>query len=183
VRQLKPAPDVAVAGFRAFNCWWVSSGVPLLNGEEMSLKEQINEDMKAAMRAKDMTKLGTIRLLTAAMKQKEVDERIELDDAQVLAIIEKMIKQRKDSITQFEAGGRQDLADKEKAEVEVLSSYMPAALSEAEIQAEVRAAVAALGAAGPQDMGKVMAVLKQKLAGRADMTAVSGLVKAALTKA
>ncbi|MGE5652501.1 GatB/YqeY domain-containing protein [Noviherbaspirillum sp. UKPF54] len=149
----------------------------------MSLKEKINEDMKAAMRAKDMAKLGTIRLLTAAMKQKEVDERIELTDAHVLAIIEKMIKQRKDSISQFEAGGRQDLADNEKAEMAVLSVYMPAAMSEAEIQSEVAAAVAAAGAAGPQDMGKVMAVLKPKLAGRADMTAVSGLVKAALSKA
>jgi uncharacterized protein YqeY len=148
----------------------------------MSLKEQITEDMKAAMRAKDMERLGTIRLLTAAMKQKEVDERIELTDTHVLAIIEKMIKQRKDSISQFEAGGRQDLADKEKAELQVLSAYMPASLSEAEIQAEVAAAVAATGAAGPQDMGKVMAILKPKLAGRADMTAVSGLVKAALSK-
>ncbi|HEY0845739.1 MAG TPA: GatB/YqeY domain-containing protein [Noviherbaspirillum sp.] len=149
----------------------------------MSLKEQITEDMKAAMRAKDTGKLGTIRLLTAAMKQKEVDERIELTDAHVLAIIEKMIKQRKDSIAQFEAGGRQDLADQEKAEMAVLSAYMPAGLSETEIQAEVAAAVAATGAAGPQDMGKVMGVLKPKLAGRADMTVVSGLVKAALTKA
>ena len=148
----------------------------------MSLKEQITEDMKAAMRAKDMAKLGTIRLLTAAMKQKEVDERIELTDTHVLAIIEKMIKQRKDSITQFEAGGRQDLADQEKSEVVVLSAYMPAALSDAEIQNEVNAAVAATGASGPQDMGKVMGVLKPKLAGRADMTAVSALVKAALTK-
>ncbi|NEX60876.1 GatB/YqeY domain-containing protein [Noviherbaspirillum galbum] len=148
----------------------------------MSLKEQITEDMKAAMRAKDSAKLGTIRLLTAAMKQKEVDERIELTDAHVLAIIDKMIKQRKDSITQFEAGGRQDLADQEKAELAVLSGYMPAGLSDAEIQAEVQAAIAAAGAAGPQDMGKVMAILKPKLAGRADMTAVSGLVKAALAK-
>lgn len=149
----------------------------------MSLKEQITEDMKAAMRAKDTAKLGTIRLLTAAMKQKEVDERVELDDTMVLAIIEKMIKQRKDSITQFEAGGRQDLADIEKSEVAVLATYMPAALSDAEVQAEVAAAVAAVGAAGPQDMGKVMGVLKPKLAGRADMTAVSGMVKAALSKA
>lgn len=149
----------------------------------MSLKEQITEDMKAAMRAKDMAKLGTIRLLTAAMKQKEVDERIELTDAHILAIIEKMIKQRKDSIAQFEAGGRPDLADIEKAEVAVLSTYMPAGLSDAEIQAEVAAAVASTGAAGPQDMGKVMAVLKPKLAGRADMTVVSGMVKAALSKA
>jgi uncharacterized protein YqeY len=149
----------------------------------MSLKEKITEDMKAAMRAKDSARLGTIRLLTAAMKQKEVDERIELTDTHVLAIIEKMIKQRKDSITQFEAGGRQDLADIEKSEVAVLSTYMPAAMSDAEIQAEVAAAVAATGASGPQDMGKVMGVLKPKLAGRADMTAVSGLVKAALSRA
>ncbi|GGC84641.1 GatB/YqeY domain-containing protein [Undibacterium terreum] len=147
----------------------------------MSLKDQITEDMKSAMRAKEAEKLGTIRLLTAAMKQKEVDERVELTDTMVLAIIEKMIKQRKDSITQFEAGGRQDLADKEKAELAILSAYMPAGLSDAELQAEVTAAVAASGAAGPQDMGKVMAILKPKLAGRADMTAVSGLVKAALT--
>ena len=149
----------------------------------MSLKEQITEDMKAAMRAKDSGKLAAIRLLTAAMKQKEVDERIELTDAHILAIIEKMIKQRKDSITQFEEGGRQDLADIEKAEMAVLSTYMPAALSEAEIQAEVNAAVAATGAAGPQDMGKVIGVLRSKLAGRADMGAVSALVKAALSKA
>jgi hypothetical protein len=149
----------------------------------MSLKEKITEDMKAAMRAKETAKLGTIRLLTAAMKQKEVDERIELTDSLILAIIEKMIKQRKDSITQFEAGGRQDLADIEKAELVVLSAYMPAALSDAEIQAEVAAAVAAVGATGPQDMRKVIDVLKQKLAGRADMGAVSGLVKAALAKA
>ncbi|WP_395826844.1 GatB/YqeY domain-containing protein [Collimonas sp.] len=149
----------------------------------MGLKEQITEDMKAAMRAKDTAKLGTIRLITAAMKQKEVDERIELNDAQVLAIIEKMIKQRKDSITRFEAGGRQDLADIEKAELVILTTYMPAGVSEAEIQAEVAAAVSASGAAGAQDMGKVIAILKPKLAGRADMTAVSAMVKTALTNA
>jgi uncharacterized protein YqeY len=148
----------------------------------MSLKEQITEDMKAAMRAKDSGRLATIRLLTAAIKQKEVDERIDVSDEQVLAIIEKMIKQRKDSISQFEAGGRQDLADIEKAELAILSTYMPAALSDAEVQAEVAAAVAAVGATGPQDMGKVMGVLKPKLAGRADMTAVSAIVKATLTK-
>lgn len=148
----------------------------------MSLKEQITEDMKAAMRAKDSGRLATIRLLTAAIKQKEVDERIDVSDEQVLAIIEKMIKQRKDSISQFEAGGRQDLADIEKAELAILSTYMPAALSDAEVQAEIAAAVAAVGAAGPQDMGKVMGVLKPKLAGRADMTAVSAMVKVALAK-
>lgn len=148
----------------------------------MSLKEQITDDMKAAMRAKETVKLGTIRLLTAAMKQKEVDERVELDDGMVLAIIEKMLKQRKDSITQFEAGGRQDLADIEKAELAVLSVYMPAAMSDEEVQAAVAAAVVETGAAGPQDMRKVIDVLKAKLAGRADMGKVSGLVKAALSK-
>lgn len=148
----------------------------------MSLKEQITDDMKAAMRAKEAGKLGTIRLLTAAMKQKEVDERVELDDGMILAIIEKMIKQRKDSIQQFEAGGRQDLADIEKAELAVLSTYMPAALSDEEVQAAVAAAVAETGAAGPQDMRKVIDVLKVKLAGRADMGKVSGLVKVALSR-
>jgi uncharacterized protein YqeY len=148
----------------------------------MSLKEKLSEDMKAAMRAKESEKLATIRLINAAIKQREVDERVELGDDQVLSVIEKMIKQRKDSITQFEAGGRQDLADKEKSEITVLAAYMPAQMSEAEVQAEVAAAVVQSGASGSQDMGKVMAVLKPKLAGRADMTAVSGLVKAALTK-
>jgi uncharacterized protein len=148
----------------------------------MSLKEKITEDMKNAMRAKEAARLATIRLLTSAIKQKEVDERIEVNDEQVLSIIEKMIKQRKDSITQFEAGGRQDLADIEKSELAILSTYMPAALSDAEVQAEVQVAVVASGAAGPQDMGKVMAILKPKLAGRADMTAVSAIVKAALVK-
>jgi len=148
----------------------------------MSLKEKITGDMKAAMRARDAQRLGAIRLLTAAIKQKEVDERIELDDAQVQAIIDKMIKQRRDSISQFETGGRQDLADAEKSELAVLAEYMPAALSDDEVRAEVAAAVASTGAAGPQDMGRVMAVLKPKLAGRADMTSVSGLVKSALAK-
>jgi len=148
----------------------------------MTLKEKLSEDMKAAMRAKESEKLATIRLINAAIKQREVDERIELGDDQVLSVIEKMIKQRKDSITQFEAGGRQDLADKEKAEIVVLAAYMPAQMSDAEVQAEVAAAVAQSGASGPQDMGKVMAILKPKLAGRTDMTAVSGLVKAALAK-
>jgi uncharacterized protein YqeY len=146
----------------------------------MSLKDQITDDMKAAMRAKESERLATIRLLIAEIKRKEVDERIELTDAQVLAVVEKMIKQRKDSITQFENGGRQDLADKEKSELTVLSAYMPAGLSDEEVAAEVAAAVAASGAAGPQDMGKVMGILKPKLAGRADMTAVSAQVKKAL---
>lgn len=146
----------------------------------MSLKAQITEDMKNAMRAKESARLATIRLILAEIKRKEVDEQIELDDTQTLAIVEKMIKQRKDSITQFEAGGRADLADIEKAELVILSAYMPAGLSDEEIAAEVAAAVASTGAAGPQDMGKVMGVLKPKLAGRADMTMVSGLVKKAL---
>ena len=146
----------------------------------MSLKEKITEDMKAAMRAKETAKLGTIRLLTAAIKQKEVDERIEVDDAPVLAIIEKMVKQRRDSITQFEAGNRPDLADIEKAELVILSAYLPAALSEAEVRAEIDAAVQVVGAKGPQDMGKVIGILRAKLAGRADMGQVSGLVKQAL---
>jgi len=149
----------------------------------MSLKDQITDDMKAAMRAKESERLTTIRLLIAEIKRKEVDERVELTDAQVLAVVEKMIKQRKDSITQFENGGRQDLADKEKAELTVLSAYMPAGLSDEEIAAEVAAAVAVSGAAGPQDMGKVMGILKPKLAGRADMTAVSAQVKKALAGA
>ena len=149
----------------------------------MSLKDQITEDMKNAMRAKDSGKLGTVRLLLAEIKRKEVDERIELTDAHVTAIVEKMIKQRKDSITQFEAGGRADLADIEKAELVHLTGYMPAGLSDDEVAAEVAAAVAASGAAGPQDMGKVMAIVKPKLAGRADMTVVSALVKKVLAPA
>ncbi|MEY4368683.1 MAG: GatB/YqeY domain-containing protein [Burkholderiaceae bacterium] len=148
----------------------------------MTLKEKLSDDMKAAMRAKESEKLATIRLINAAIKQREVDERIELGDDQVLSVIEKMIKQRKDSITQFEAGGRQDLADKEKAEISVLAAYMPAQMSEAEVQAAVLAAIQQTAAGGPQDMGKVMAVLKPTLAGRADMTAASGMVKAALAK-
>ncbi|CAH2795459.1 MAG: Transamidase GatB domain protein [uncultured Paraburkholderia sp.] len=148
----------------------------------MSLKDRINDDMKAAMRARETERLGTIRLLLAAIKQREVDERVTLDDAAVTAVVDKMIKQRKDSISQFEGAGRTDLADKEKAELAILSTYMPEQMSEAEIIAEVQAAVSQTGAAGPQDMGKVMGVLKPKLAGRADMTAVSAQVKAALAK-
>ncbi|WP_250514577.1 GatB/YqeY domain-containing protein [Caballeronia sp. INDeC2] len=148
----------------------------------MSLKDQINDDMKTAMRAKETERLGTIRLLLAGIKQREVDDRVTLDDAGITAVIDKMIKQRKDSISQFEAAGRTDLADKEKAELAVLSAYMPEQLSADAIAAEVQAAVAATGAAGPQDMGKVMGVLKPKLAGKADMTAVSAQVKAALAK-
>ena len=146
----------------------------------MSLKDQITEDMKTAMRAKDSERLGTIRLLQAAMKQKEVDERITLDDAGVVAIVDKLIKQRKDSIAAFEGAGRQDLADKEKAEMAVLQVYLPARLSAEEVAAEVRAIVAELGAKGPGDMGKVMGAVKAKLAGKADMGEVSSAVKAAL---
>ena len=146
----------------------------------MSLKAQITEDMKAAMRAKDAARLSAIRLLLAAMKQREVDERIELSDADILAIIEKMLKQRRDSVTQYEAGGRQDLADVEKFEIGVLAGYMPQQLTETEIAAEVAAAVTASGAKAMQDMGKVMALLKPKLAGRADMAKVSALVKVKL---
>jgi len=132
------------------------------------------------MRAKEADRLGTLRLITAAIKQKEVDERIELSDAAVLAVLEKMIKQRKDSIAQFQAGGRQDLVDKEQAELTILSAYMPAQLSEADVSAAVLAAIAQVGAAGPQDMGKVMAVLKPQLAGKADMGLVSRLLKSKL---
>ncbi|MDQ5888066.1 MAG: hypothetical protein RL210_1001 [Pseudomonadota bacterium] len=146
----------------------------------MSLKVQIQEDMKNAMREKNAQKLGAIRLLTAAMKQKEVDERIELDDAMVIVIIDKMLKQRRDSISQYEAAGRQDLADQEKFEMTVLQAYMPAQLSDSEIAAEIAAAKATTGASGPQDMGKMMALLKPKLAGKADMSAVSALIKKAL---
>lgn len=148
----------------------------------MSLKQQITEDMKTAMRAKDTARLGAIRLLLAAMKQREVDERIELSDADVISIIEKMLKQRRDSISQFEAANRQELADAEKFEIEVLQTYMPQALSEAEVAAAVDEAVAASGARSPQEMGKVIALLKPKLAGRADMGKVSALVKARLSQ-
>ena len=144
------------------------------------LKERIQEDMKNAMRARDAASLGAIRLLQAAIKQKEVDERVVADDAAVLAIIEKLIKQRKDSIGQFAQAGRQDLVDKEKAELDLLSAYLPRQMSEAEIAAAIDAAITATGAAGPQGMGKVMAALKSTLAGRADMSRVSGLVKARL---
>ena len=146
----------------------------------MSLKEQITEDMKAAMRAKEPARLSTIRLLLAAMKQKEVDERVVLEDADVLSIIEKMLKQRRESIAQFEKAGRQDLADGEKAEIAVLAGYLPQQMSEAELAEAVAAAIKESGAAGPKDMGKVMGLLKSRLAGRTDMGKLSGLVKAKL---
>jgi uncharacterized protein YqeY len=146
----------------------------------MSLKVRISEDMKTAMRARDVERLGTIRLLMAACKQKEVDERVELDDAMIVAIVDKLIKQRKDAAQQFEAAQRIDLADKEKAEIVVLEGYLPQRLSAEAITAAVGAIVAELGAKGPGDMGKVMGVVKQKLSGQADMGLVSAAVKAAL---
>ncbi|NMM76742.1 glutamyl-tRNA amidotransferase [Rhodococcus sp. SRB_17] len=146
----------------------------------MSLKDQITEDMKTAMRAKDSERLLTIRMLLAACKQKEVDERVVLDDVAVVAIVDKLIKQRKDSIAAFEGAGRQDLADKEKAEMAVLQAYLPARMSADETSAAVQAIVAELGAKGPGDMGKVMGVVKTRLAGKADMGQVSAAVKAAL---
>ncbi len=146
----------------------------------MSLKDQITEDMKSAMRAKDSERLGTIRLLLSACKQKEVDERITLDDTAVIAIVDKLIKQRKDSIAAFTQAGRQDLADKENAELTVLQAYLPARLSADEVAAEVKAIVTELGASGPGDMGKVMGAVKTRLAGKADMGQVSAVVKAAL---
>ena len=145
------------------------------------LKHRVTEDMKNAMRARETARLSAIRLLLAALKQREVDERKELTDADVVAAIDKMLKQRRDSISQYEAAGRQDLADAEKFEVTVLEAYMPQGASADEIAAAVAAAVAQSGATGPQDMGKVMAIVKPLLAGRADMAAVSQLVKARLT--
>ncbi len=146
----------------------------------MSLKTRINEDMKTAMKARETARLAAIRLLLAAMKQKEVDERIDLDDTAVIQVIEKMLKQRRDSITQYEAAKRQDLADAEKFEVEVLSDYMPQSLSPAEVEAAVVEALAESGAKGMADMGKVMALVKPRVAGRADMGEVSRLIKAKL---
>ena len=146
----------------------------------MSLKARITDDMKAAMRAKETERLATIRLLTAAIKQKEVDERIELDDAAVVGVIDKMVKQRKDSIAAFEQGNRPDLAAKEAAELVVLQAYLPERLSLEAVAAEVKAIVAELGAKGPGDMGKVMGAVKTRLAGKADMGQVSAAVKAAL---
>jgi uncharacterized protein len=146
----------------------------------MSLKDRITDDMKTAMRAKDSERLGTIRLLLAAVKQREVDERIVLDDAMVVAIVDKLIKQRKDALEQFTAAARQDLADKEASEIEVLKAYLPSRLSGEEVQAAVNAIVIELGAKGPGDMGKVMGAVKSQLAGKADMALVSAAVKKAL---
>ena len=149
----------------------------------MSLKDRITDDMKTAMKAKEAARLGAIRLLLAAIKQKEVDERIQLDDTQVTTVIEKMLKQRKDSISQYEAAGRQDLADAEKFEAGILSAYMPQAMSADEVAAIVAQAMADSGAQAPADMGKVMALVKPQIAGRADMGEVSKLVKAKLSGA
>jgi uncharacterized protein YqeY len=146
----------------------------------MTLKESITEDMKTAMRAKDSVRLGTIRLLQAAIKQKEVDERVTLDDEAIVAIIDKLIKQRRDSIAAFEQANRQDLVDQESAEIAVLQTYLPARLSPEEVQAAVRAIVAETGASGPADMGKVMGAAKQRLTGKADMAAVSQAIRQAL---
>ena len=146
----------------------------------MTLKERITEDMKSAMRASDKERLSTIRMVQAAIKQREVDERIALDDAQVLAVLEKMVKQRRESIAAFEQGGRADLADKEKAEIQILVAYLPEQLTEAEVDALIQAAIAETGAASMKDMGKVVAELRAKFAGQMDFGKASGLVKAAL---
>jgi len=151
-----------------------------VSSETQPLKAQIADDMKSAMRAKDAPRLAAIRLLMAGIKQREVDERIELDDAGVIAIVEKQIKQRRDAIAQYEAGGRPELAASERFEMQVLEAYLPARLSDAEIDAVVASAVASTGATGVKDMGKVMAAVKPQLAGRADMAAVSARIKAAL---
>lgn len=146
----------------------------------MTLKQQLTEDMKTAMRGGDKDRLGVIRLILAAVKQREVDERIELDDAQTLAVLEKMVKQRKDSISQYETASRQDLADVERAEMRVIETYLPAKLSDEDIDALITAAIAQTGASSPRDMGKVVAAVKEKAAGRADMGVVSSRIKARL---
>jgi len=149
---------------------------------KMSLKDRISEDMKSAMRAREADRLSAIRMLLAAIKQREVDERIVLDDAQIAGVVEKLAKQRRDSITQFEAGGRNDLAEREKFELSILLAYLPEQAGADEIAALVEEAVASSGASGPQDMGKVMTLVRAKLAGRADMAAVSAQVKARLAR-
>ena len=146
----------------------------------MSLKQRLTDDMKAAMKGGDKASLGVIRLVNAAIKQREVDERVELNDGQVLAVLEKMVKQRKDSVSQYEAAQREDLAQIERDEIDVIQRYLPEKLGEAEIQAAITAAIAESGASGPADMGRLMGVLKPKLAGQADMGQVSALVKKAL---
>ena len=146
----------------------------------MSLKERITDDMKAAMRSGDKERLGAIRMITSAIKQREVDERITLDDSQVLSVVEKMIKQRKESVVQFQSGNRQDLADKESAEISLLQSYMPAQLGDTELDQMIAAAIATTGAASIKDMGKVMGIIKSQAQGRADMAAVGAKIKAKL---
>ncbi|HEX3063050.1 MAG TPA: GatB/YqeY domain-containing protein [Usitatibacter sp.] len=146
----------------------------------MALREQLNEDIKAAMKAREADKLAALRLMLAAVKQREVDERITLDDAGVVSVVEKMIKQRKDSISQYEKAARQDLADREKYEISVIEGYLPKQLSQSEVDAVIAEAITSTGAKSPADMGKVMGIVKPKLAGRADMGKVSGLVKAKL---
>ena len=146
----------------------------------MTLKQQLTDDMKAAMRGGDKQRLGVIRLVLAAIKQREVDERIELDDVQTLAVLEKMLKQRRDSVSQYAAAGREDLADVERAEMVVIEAYLPAQLDSAELDALIAAAIAATGASSPRDMGKVMAAVKEQAAGRADMAQVSARIKAKL---
>lgn len=146
----------------------------------MTLKQQLTEDMKTAMKGGDKHRLGVIRLMLAAIKQREVDERIELDDAQILAVLEKMLKQRKDSVSQYVAAAREDLAEVERAEMTVIETYLPAQLSESELDALIAAAIQATGASSPRDMGKVVAAVKEKAAGRADMGKVSALIKAKL---
>jgi uncharacterized protein YqeY len=157
------------------------AATPAITMTTASLKERITEDMKSAMRAGEKERLGTIRMLQAAIKQREVDERITLDDSQVLSVIEKMLKQRKESIAQFEQGARPDLAAKEQAEIELLTVYLPAQLSDAEVDALIKEAIATTGAASVKDMGKVMAIVKTKAAGRTDMGAASARIKAALS--
>jgi uncharacterized protein YqeY len=148
----------------------------------MTLKDRITEDMKAAMRARDADRLSAIRMLLAAIKQREVDERVQADDALVTAVVDKLIKQRRDSVAQFEQAGRLDLAGRERAEIDTLSAYLPTQADAAEVEAAVTAAIAETGAAGPQDMGKVMGLLKGRLAGRADLGAVSAAVRARLSR-
>ena len=150
---------------------------------DCALKQRLSEDMKTAMRSKDTERLAVIRLALAALKQREVDERITLDDTQVLAVLDNMVKQRRDSLAQYEAANHKDLADKEAFEIQVLQTYMPTALSEAELSVLIAEAIGSAGAAGPQDMGKVMNALRPKVQGRADMGAVSALVKAKLSSA
>jgi len=175
---MEPKPARAsVAGFLRFRVRASAPAPPTTTRFLMSMKQQLTEDMKAAMKAGEKHKLGVIRLINAAIKQREVDERIELDDTVVIAVLDKMVKQRKDSVSQYEAANREDLAEIERAEIVVIEAYLPAKMGEAEIVAAIQAAIAETGASGPADMGKLMGALKPKLAGQADMGLVSKLVK------